>query len=194
MELSAPQAARVTSCSRSQLDSWNRAGLICPAPGPDGDRYGFRDLIAVGVVAALLDAGLSLARVRRAVRHLTESGDELAGLRLLTDGERVWACRNDGEILDALRGGQLVLFVDVDHFVGDVRARVLEFDAERREFLSAVGATDRAARSRSVRALSRTGERTSESGAPRCVVAQRLLQHLEVGPGLLGVVGCGIDS
>ncbi len=112
-----------------------------PAPGPDGARYGFRDLIALRVVAALLDAGLSLARVRRAVRYLSESGDDLAGLRLLTDGDRVWACRSDGEILDALRAGQLALFVDVEHFVGDVQARVLAFDAERREFLVAVGAT-----------------------------------------------------
>jgi DNA-binding transcriptional MerR regulator len=141
LELSAPQAARVTNCSRSQLDAWDRADLIRPAPGPDGPRYGFRDLIAVRVVAALLDAGLSLARVRRAVHHLTESGDELAGLRLLTDGDRVWACRDDGEILDALRGGQLVLFVDVQHFVGDVQARVLAFDTERREFLATVGVT-----------------------------------------------------
>ena len=132
----------MTNCSRSQLESWDRAGLIRPASGIDAPRYGFRDLIAVRVIAALLDAGLSLARVRRAVRHLTESGEELSGLRLLTDGERVWACRNDGEILDVLRGGQLVLFVDVDHFVGDVRARVLAFHTERRAFLTSVGATE----------------------------------------------------
>ncbi|MGZ8735028.1 MAG: helix-turn-helix domain-containing protein [Acidimicrobiia bacterium] len=141
MELTAPQAARVTNCSRSQLDAWARAGLVLPAPRPDGPRYAFRDLIAVRVVAALLEAGLSLARVRRAVQYLVESGEEIAGLRLLTDGDHVWACRSDGEILDVLRNGQLVLFVDVDHFVGDVRARVLAFDAERREFLAAVGAT-----------------------------------------------------
>jgi len=141
LELTAPQAARVTNCSRSQLESWDRAGLIRPMPGPDGPRYGFRDLIAVRVVAALLDAGLSLARVRRALQHLVESGEELAGLRLLTDGDRVWACHSEGEILDTLRGGQLVLFVDVDHFVGDVRAQVLEFDTERRAFLETVGAT-----------------------------------------------------
>jgi DNA-binding transcriptional MerR regulator len=141
VDLTAAQAARVTRCSRSQLDSWARAGLVQPRPAPDGPRYGFRDLIALRVVAALLDSGLSLARVRRAVRHLTDSGEDLAGLRLLTDGDRVWACRSDGETLDVLRSGQLVLFVDVDRFVGDVRAQVLAFDAERREFLAAVGAT-----------------------------------------------------
>lgn len=141
MQLTAPQAARVTNCSRSQLDAWSRAGLICPTPGPDGPRYGFRDLLAVRVVAALLDAGLSLVRVRRAVEHLVESGEEIVGLRLLTDGERVWACHSDGEILDVLRRGQLVLFVDVDHFAGDVEDRVLAFDADRREFLATVGAT-----------------------------------------------------
>jgi DNA-binding transcriptional MerR regulator len=141
VEFTAPQAARVTNCSRSQLDAWSRAGLIRPAAGPDGPRYAFRDLLALRVVAELLDAGLSLARVRRAVDHLVGSGDDITGLRLLTDGERVWACRSDGELLDVLRGGQLVLFVDVDHFAGDVRARVLAFDTERREFLATVGAT-----------------------------------------------------
>jgi DNA-binding transcriptional MerR regulator len=141
VELTAPQAARVTNCSRSQLDVWARAGLIRPAAGPEGPRYSFHDLIALRVVAALLDAGLSLARVRRAVDHLVGSGDDIAGLRLLTDGERVWACHSDGEILDVLRGGQLVLFVDVDRFVGDVRNGVLAFDSERRDFLATVGAT-----------------------------------------------------
>jgi DNA-binding transcriptional MerR regulator len=146
VQLTAPQAARVTNCSRSQLDAWSRSGLVRPSDGPDGPRYGFRDLLGLRVVAALLDAGLSLVRVRRAVEHLVGSGDDLTGLRLLTDGERVWACRSDGEILDVLRAGQLVLFVDVDQFAIDVESRVVAFDRERREFLATVGVTAAAAR------------------------------------------------
>ena len=45
-------------------------------------------------------------------------------LRLVTDGESVWACRDDGQILDALRHGQLALFVAVDRFADEVDAEV----------------------------------------------------------------------
>ena len=106
MGFTAAQAARLTGCSLSQLSSWERIGLVVPPP----DRmhtYSFQDLVALRVVASLLDAGLGLARIRRAVHYLVESGEGDASLALVTDGDTVWACRDDGEILDALRHGQL---------------------------------------------------------------------------------------
>jgi len=74
------------------------------------------------MVRSLLDAGLPLARIRRAVTALRDAGEDLAGLRVITDGEHVWACRDDGQILDALRHGQLALFVAVDRIADDVDA------------------------------------------------------------------------
>ena len=50
----------------------------------------------------------------------------------MSDGESVWACRDDGEILDALRHGQLALFVAVDRFADEVDAEVRAFDSDRR--------------------------------------------------------------
>lgn len=91
--------------------------------------------MALRVVASLLDSGLPLARIKRALTYLVESGEDVAGLRLVTDGEAVWACRDDGQILDALRHGQLALFVAVDRMAADVEAEVRAFDAERREFV-----------------------------------------------------------
>jgi len=125
------QAARLTRCSPAQLRYWEQSGLVVPVEG----QYGFGDLIALRLVASLLDAGLSLNRVRAAVAYLVGSGDDLAGLRIVTDGERVWACRDDGQILDALRRGQMALFVAVDAFAGEVEAEVRTFDAERAEFV-----------------------------------------------------------
>jgi len=87
------------------------------------------------VVASLLESGLSLARIQRALRYLVESGEDVAGLRLVTDGDAVWACRDDGQILDALRQGQLALFVAVDQMAADVETEVRAFDAERRAFV-----------------------------------------------------------
>ena len=102
----------------------------------DGGRYGFRDLVSLRVVRSLLDAGLPSARVRAAVLALRELGDgDLAGLRLITDGRNVWSCRDDGQILDALRHGQLALFVAVDRVAADVDTEIRAFQAEKAAFV-----------------------------------------------------------
>ena len=53
-----------------------------------------------------------------------------------TDGSSVWACRDDGQILDALRAGQLALFVAVDRLAEDVESEVRAFDRERSAFVA----------------------------------------------------------
>jgi DNA-binding transcriptional MerR regulator len=134
---SAQQAARLTGCSPAQLSYWERTGLVAP----DDAEYSFRDLVALRVVASLLEAGLTLSRVREAIRYLVASGEDIAGLRLVTDGDRVWACRDDGQILDALRRGQMALFVSVDAYANEVDAQVRSFDAERRQFVEQLAAS-----------------------------------------------------
>lgn len=131
MPYSVLQAARLTGCSAAQLSYWERTGLVAP----DDGEYSFRDLVALRVVASLLEAGLTLGRVRQAVRYLVATGEDIAGLRIVTDGDRVWACRDDGQILDALRRGQMALFVAVDAYAREVDAEVRGFDAERRQFV-----------------------------------------------------------
>lgn len=137
MAFSAAQAARLTGCSRTQVDHWARSGLVDPgeATGEVGC-YELRDLVALRVVRSLLDAGLSLGRIRRAVGFLRESRVDVAGLRLVTDGETVWACREDGQILEALGHGRIALFVAVDRFVAEVEAGIAAFDEERRAFVA----------------------------------------------------------
>jgi DNA-binding transcriptional MerR regulator len=139
----AAQTARLAGCSDSQLRYWARTGLVRPS-GPRGG-YEFSDLVALRVVTSLLDAGLPLGRVRTALSYLRDAGDDLAGLRLVTDGATVWACRDDGQILDALREGQLALFVSVEQFAASVEADVRAFDAERRAFVADLVARERSA-------------------------------------------------
>jgi DNA-binding transcriptional MerR regulator len=130
----AAQAARLSGCTTAQLESWDRTSLV-PAQGDDDGPYSFRDLVALRMVRSLLDAGLSLARIRRAVAELSRGGDDLAELRLVTDGEHVWACRDDGQILDALARGQLALFVAVDQLAAEVETEVREFSRDRESFV-----------------------------------------------------------
>jgi hypothetical protein len=91
-------------------------------------------------VRSLLEGGLELRRARRALKYLVESGEDLAGLRLVTDGRDVIACRDDGQILDALRRGQLALFVSVGLMAADVEHEVAAFDAERSAFVAGLEA------------------------------------------------------
>jgi len=81
-------------------------------------------------------AGLPMVRVRAALAVLRDSGDELSGLRIVTDGVSVFACYDDGQILDALRNGQLALFVAVDRYAEMLRADVAAFTEEREAFLT----------------------------------------------------------
>jgi DNA-binding transcriptional MerR regulator len=142
MGFSAPQAARLAGCSPAQLDYWERCGLIVARPAePDGP-YSFRDLVALRMVRSLLDAGLPLARIRRAVAAVVDAGEDIAGLRMVTDGEHVWACRDDGQILDALRHGQLALFVAVDQMAADVDAKVRAFSQDRQTFVDRLRGSD----------------------------------------------------
>jgi DNA-binding transcriptional MerR regulator len=131
----AAQAARLGGCTRSQLGHWRRSGVVTPSEA-DG-RYSFRDLVALRVVVSLLEAGLPMVRVRVALEVLrSEDGDELSGLRIVTDGVSVFACYDDGQILDALRRGQLAFFVAVDRFAEALDADVAAFATEREAFLA----------------------------------------------------------
>jgi DNA-binding transcriptional MerR regulator len=129
------QAARLSGCSPAQLEAWRRIGLVVPAAG-DPAPYSFRDLVALRMVASLLDAGVAMARIRRAVGELVRAGEDIAALLLVSEGDSVLACRDDGQVLDVLRHGQLVLFVSVDRMADEVQAEVRTFDAERSEFVA----------------------------------------------------------
>jgi DNA-binding transcriptional MerR regulator len=127
------QAARLADCSVQQLTAWDRADLVPPS-GVDG-AYSFRDLVVLRVVRSLLDAGTPRPRVRSALRALAAWGDDLASVRLVADGRTVWACGDDGQVLDALRHGQLALFVPVERIVDEVEAEVRAFTRDRASFV-----------------------------------------------------------
>lgn len=149
---SAAQAARLAGCSINQVRYWEQVGLVTPSAGVAGEsdkdrirtrrKYSFGDLVALRIVKSLLDGGMSLRQVRAAFEFVRNSADledpaSLAGVKLITDGRSIFEiCRSDGEILDALRRGQLALFVDVDDLERDVARCVNAFMADRSAFVS----------------------------------------------------------
>ncbi|MEX0797083.1 MAG: helix-turn-helix domain-containing protein [Acidimicrobiia bacterium] len=142
----AEQACRLTNCTHHQLRYWDRVGLIKPSVQKSGGRpgvrrlYSFRDLVALRVVRSLLDNGMSLQRVRRAWDYLRREGgmeNHLSDVKLVTDGQTIFRVSSDeGEILDALREGQLSFFVAIDQIAREVEEDVTRFELDKERFLT----------------------------------------------------------
>src|SRR5437764_10617908 len=75
------QAARLSGCSTAQVDAWRRIGLVVPDDSDPAGPYSFRDLVALRMVSSLLEAGLPMPRIKRAVAELVRTGDDITGLR-----------------------------------------------------------------------------------------------------------------
>lgn len=142
----AEQACRLTNCTHHQLRYWDRVGLVKPSVQRSGGRpgvrrlYSFRDLVALRVVRSLLDNGMSLQRVRRAWDYLRREGgmeNHLSEVKLVTDGQTIFRVSSDeGEILDALREGQLSFFVAIDQIAREVEEDVTRFELDKERFLT----------------------------------------------------------
>ncbi len=142
----AEQATRLSNCTHHQLRYWDRVGLVSPSIQGTGGRpgvrrlYSFRDLVALRVVRSLLDNGMSLQRVRRAWDYLRREGDmedHLGDVKLVTDGKTIFHVGSDeGELMDALRQGQLAFFVAIDEITREVEEDVTHFELDRDSFLT----------------------------------------------------------
>ena len=110
--------------------------------------YSFRDLVALRVVKSLLDGGMSLQRVRRAWSYLNRKAGldkHLAEVKLVTDGQSIFkVCRKEGEVLDALRKGQMAFFVAIDEIAQSVGEGVSQFREDRDRFIRALREAGRA--------------------------------------------------
>jgi DNA-binding transcriptional MerR regulator len=144
----AHQAAKFTGCTPRQLRYWDQIGLVKPSVQGTGGRpgvprlYAFRDLVALRVVRSLLDGGMSLQRVRRSWEFLNRRAQldrHLSEVRLVTDGQSIFRiARRDGEVLDALREGQMAFFVAIDDIATGVETNVKQFEEDRERFVRAL--------------------------------------------------------
>jgi hypothetical protein len=85
---------------------------------------------------------MSLQRVRRAYEYLRKRAgleEHLSQVKLVTDGKSIFKiCKTDGELLDALKEGQLAFFLAIDEIAAGVDGRVAEYLYDREEFVTAL--------------------------------------------------------
>ncbi|MEV4346752.1 MerR family transcriptional regulator [Actinoplanes sp. NPDC049596] len=129
-------ACQAVGISYRQLDYWARTTLVVPsirdASGSGTQRlYSFRDLVVLKVVKRLLDAGVSLQNIRRAIETLRSRGvEDLAGITLISDGTTVYECRSPEEVVDLLQGGQGVFGIAIGGAFKEIQGSLLNLPAE----------------------------------------------------------------
>jgi DNA-binding transcriptional MerR regulator len=126
----APDVAKLVGISYRQLDYWARTGLVTPSvhdAGGSGTQreYSFQDIVLLRAIKQLLDTGLNLQKVRKAIDYLrTHLKQAPQGLTLMSDGTKVYAASSPDEVIDLLQKGQGVFAIAMDKVWSDVEGSV----------------------------------------------------------------------
>ena len=131
-----PNVCKIVGISYRQLDHWTTTGLITPtvreAKGSGSQRlYGFEDIVELKVIKSLLDTGVSLQRIRKAIEFVRARGLDLRSLTLMSDGETVYALDDTQQIVDLIAKGQGVFAIAVEPVYSELENEIANFPAER---------------------------------------------------------------
>ena len=119
------EVVEILGISRRQLQYWSKTDLVRPsAETPGGHaRYAFEDLVALKAAKRLIDAGVSVQRIRKSIRALRRIlptvRRPLAELVLVATGDVVLAFK-DGTAFDAVAGQEWVF--EVAQFQREIEA------------------------------------------------------------------------
>lgn len=110
------EVVQILGISRRQLQYWADTDLVPPASRTSGGhhRYTFQDLVALRAAKRLIDAGVSVQRIRRSIqalrRRLPEVERPLAELVLVATGDVVLVVHG-GSAFEAVSGQEWVFEV-----------------------------------------------------------------------------------
>ncbi|HYX80705.1 MAG TPA: MerR family transcriptional regulator, partial [Actinomycetota bacterium] len=96
-----------------------RTGLVRPsvqdAQGSGTQRlYSFQDLALLKLIKRMLDSGVNLQQIRKAMSTLKELKEPALGTTLVSDGKRIYSLESPEAVVDLLARGQGVFAIAVD--------------------------------------------------------------------------------
>lgn len=139
------EVVEILGVTRRQLQYWAQTDLVRPSQRTRGGhhRYTFEDLVALKATARLIEAGVSVQRIRksvRALRQLLPSVERpLSELVLVATGDVVLVFR-DQTVFEALSGQEWVF--RVAHFQEEVQKWQRETGATRKSVSLGTHATN----------------------------------------------------
>ena len=137
----APQVCNLVGITYRQLDYWARTALLQPsiqsATGSGSQRrYSFTDVVQLKVIKRLLDAGMSLKKIRQAMEILVlqlQSDQPLVDVTLLSDGQTIYAAHSADEVVDVFRRGQGVFGIAVGPVQAELEGQIHQLFPELAE-------------------------------------------------------------
>jgi DNA-binding transcriptional MerR regulator len=120
-----PEVTKAVGISYRQLDYWARTGLVTPSireAGGSGTQrlYSFQDMLVLRIIKKLLDAGVGLQQIRKAVDYLRDSRQPLHSATLMSDGARIYLPESPDAVIDLLAKGQGVFAIAIDKVASDL--------------------------------------------------------------------------
>jgi predicted RNase H-like HicB family nuclease len=142
MNFNTKTIARILQLSIRQIDYWDRTHFIKPsireASGYGSVRlYSFNNLVQIKVAKTLMDKGITLQKIRKAINYLKKNIPEvkkpLSEIKFLTDGETIFVLTEDKKvIIDVLKSGQLVFAVALGKIIEDLKGEVIILQREKK--------------------------------------------------------------
>lgn len=123
-------ASKVAGITYRQLDYWARKHIVEPSlhsSNGSGSRrlYSFKDILVLAVSKRLLDAGVNLQNVTFAIGYLNQhTVDEMATITIMSDGESVYQCTTDEEVLNLVKGGKAVFGLSIGTLHHDIEEKL----------------------------------------------------------------------
>ncbi len=117
---SAGVGTQVSGATQRQLDYWDKSGLVPASLNRDCGKgnarcYSYTDLLKLRVVVELRQVGVSLQKIRKALKIINKwdpDSDALLKKKLFSDGKDIYVTTSDKRILKSiLRRGQLAFSV-----------------------------------------------------------------------------------
>lgn len=149
MNFNSKAVSKITGLSFRQIDYWDSTHFIKPsvseATGYGSVRlYSFNDLIQLRVAKTMMDKGISLQKIRKAINYLKKNMPEikkpLSELRFLTDGETIFVLTKDKkEIIDTLKSGQLVFSIALGEIIESLKGEVITIQKEKKYTVTVKG-------------------------------------------------------
>jgi DNA-binding transcriptional MerR regulator len=132
-----PEVCRIVGITYRQLDYWARTGLVRPsiheAQGSGSQReYSFQDLATLRLIKRMLDSGVNLQQIRKAMGTLKELKEPALGTTLVSDGSRIYSVESPEAVIDLLAKGQGVFAIAVDKVWTDLEGSLAKASTKKR--------------------------------------------------------------
>jgi DNA-binding transcriptional MerR regulator len=140
-----PEVTKIVGISYRQLDYWARTGLVRPsvkdAQGSGTQRlYSFQDLAVLKLIKRMLDSGVNLQQIRKAMATLRDLKEPALGTTLVSDGNRIYQVESPEAVVDLLASGQGVFAIAVDKVWTDLEGTLAKGGRKGRGTRAAGGA------------------------------------------------------